>query len=181
MAKIDSLGGFHLEDPVRTGIGIHTGPLILGMMGTEKRMTPSVISDTVNTASRLEGLTKFFGAQIIVSEPALLQIEDPSQFEYRFLGKVTVKGKKDALKIYEILDGLSDDVRELKSFTKRGFEAGLQLYFQKDFSEAMARFREVLTVNPEDLAAEIYYQNSQQYMSEGVYENWEGALKMELK
>jgi len=110
-----------------------------------------------------------------------LQIEDPSQFEYRFLGKVTVKGKKDALKIYEILDGLSDDVRELKSFTKRGFEAGLQLYFQKDFSEAMARFREVLTVNPEDLAAEIYYQNSQQYMSEGVYENWEGALKMELK
>ncbi|MGB5404874.1 MAG: adenylate/guanylate cyclase domain-containing protein [Robiginitalea sp.] len=181
MAQIENLGGFQLESPVQTGIGIHTGPLILGMMGTEKRMTPSVISDTVNTASRLEGLTKFFGAQIIISEPALIQIEDLSSFEYRFLGKVTVKGKQDALKIYEILDGLPDKVRELKIFSKRGFEAGLELYFQKDFSEAMARFREVLNVNPDDLAAKIYYQNSQQYRNDGVYENWEGALKMELK
>jgi class 3 adenylate cyclase len=181
MAQIDNLGGYHLEDPVQTGIGIHSGPLILGMMGTEKRMTPSVISDTVNTASRLEGLTKFFGAQIIVSEPALIQIEDLSPFEYRFLGKVTVKGKQDALKIYEILDGLPEELRELKVFTKRGFEAGLELYFQKDFPEAMIRFREVLNVNPDDLAAKIYYQNSQQYRTEGVYEDWEGALKMELK
>jgi CBS-domain-containing membrane protein len=55
------------------------------------------------------------------------------------------------------------------------------LYFQKDFSEAMARFNEVLSVNPDDLAARIYFQNSQQYRNDGVYESWEGALKMELK
>ncbi|MCO5723275.1 adenylate/guanylate cyclase domain-containing protein [Robiginitalea marina] len=181
MSEVRTLGGFELKAPIQTGIGIHTGPLILGMMGTDRRLTPSVISDTVNTASRLEGLTKFFGAQIIVSEPALMQITDLSQFEYRFLGKVTVKGKQDALKIYEIMDGLPEAVRELKTFTKRGFEAGLELYFKKDFSEAMARFNEVLSVNPDDLASRIYFQNSQQYMNDGVYESWEGALKMELK
>ncbi len=181
MAKIRSLGGFALEQPVRTGIGIHSGPLILGMMGTEMRMTPSVISDTVNTASRLEGLTKFFGAQIIVSEPALLQMEDQELFTCRFLGKVTVKGKHDALRIYEVLNGLDAGEFELKARTKRTFEAGLQWYFEKDFSEALARFEEVLRIHPEDAAARIYQQNSMQYMEDGVNENWEGALKMELK
>ena len=66
-----------------------------------------------------------------------MQIKDLSEFEYRFLGKVTVKGRKDALKIYEILDGLPDESREKKSSSKRAFEAGLELYFLKDFSEAM--------------------------------------------
>ena len=181
IADIKQLGGFQMTEPLRTGIGIHSGPLILGMMGTEKRMTPSVISDTVNTASRIEGLTKFFGAQIIVSGPSLSKIEDPHQFDFRFLGKVTVKGKIDSLNIYEILDGLPEAVRAMKVGTRADFEAGLNFYFERKFYEAKACFESVLEVNPDDLAARIYVRNSEEYYGAGVAEEWAGALKMELK
>jgi class 3 adenylate cyclase len=181
IAGITDLGGYSLEQPLRNGIGIHSGPLILGMMGTERRMSPGVISDTVNTASRIEGLTKFFGAEIIISDPTLKKIANISEFDIRFLGKVQVKGKHVAHKIYEVLDGLQAKERVLKVSTREDFESGLVCYFNREFEKAMHYFENVLKVNNADLGAKIYRQNSQQYFAEGVTDGWEGALKMELK
>ncbi len=181
ISGIRNLGGFLLDNALETGIGIHTGTVILGMMGTAQRMAPGVISDTVNTASRLEGLTKFFGAQIIVSEPVLDRMQDTSEFSFRFLGKVTVKGRKNSLKIYEILDGLPEEIRELKLASRNYFESGLESYFSKDFVHAIVCFNAVLELNPKDLAAQLYLRNSEEYLKEGVLEHWEGALKMEFK
>ncbi len=181
ISGVTQLGGHNLKNPLENGIGIHSGPLILGMIGTEQRMSPGVISDTVNTASRIEGLTKFFGAQIIVSEPSLNQIKDTSQFDFRFLGKVQVKGKQDVISIYEIFDGLSTNQKEIKSVTREDFESSLNAYFDKKFEHAMVHFQKVLSKNPNDLAAQIYYKNSEYYFNKGVPENWKGALKMEIK
>ena len=80
--------------PIRVGMGLHTGPLIMGIIGDRMRADAATISDTVNTASRMEGLTKFYGAKLLVSETTLQKLNDPSQFNYRNLGKVQVKGKK---------------------------------------------------------------------------------------
>lgn len=181
ISGVTQLGEHKLKDPLENGIGIHSGPLILGMLGTEERMSPGVISDTVNTASRIEGLTKFFGAQIIVSGPSLNKIKDTSQFDFRFLGKVQVKGKQGVLRIYEIFDGLSTNQKEIKSATREDFENGLNSYFDKDFEQAMIHFRKVLSKNPSDLAAQIYYKNSAYDLKNGVPEDWKGALKMEIK
>jgi hypothetical protein len=151
------------------------------MMGTKQRMSTGVISDTVNTASRIEGLTKFFGAQIIISESSLFQIEDTKQFTYRSLGKVQVKGKQDVLRIYEIFDGLAADQKNLKTITREDFECGLDRYFEKDFKQAVEFFQQVIFKNPEDRAAHIYNSNAEQYLKEGVAEDWKGELKMEIK
>ncbi len=92
------------RQPIHVGIGLNTGQLMLGVIGDEKRYDTSVISDAVNTASRMEGLTKTFGCQVIVSERTLMEINsemsgrDPIDGQYRYLGKVKVKGKDRVLK-----------------------------------------------------------------------------------
>jgi class 3 adenylate cyclase len=90
--------------PVRFGIGIHTGPLMLGTIGENRRMDSTVISDTVNVASRLEGLTKKFGADILVSKEAIEAL--PAGYGHRFeaLGSETVKGKTKSIEVYRLAE-----------------------------------------------------------------------------
>ena len=90
--------------PIRMGIGMHTGPLIMGITGDQKRMDAATISDTVNTASRIESLNKKYATSIILSQETLDHIEDPGQFEIKHLDKVQVKGKKAPVSVYECAD-----------------------------------------------------------------------------
>lgn len=90
---------------IRFGIGIHSGPLMLGTIGENNRMDSTVISDTVNAASRIEGLNKKFGTDILFSGDALRSLAEPGRFEARFAGEETVKGKARAVKVYELVRG----------------------------------------------------------------------------
>jgi len=89
--------------PIRFGIGIHTGPLMLGTIGENNRMDSTVISDTVNAASRLEGLTKKYSTDILVSGETLRSLIGPSDFKTRFLAEETVKGKAKAVQVHEFI------------------------------------------------------------------------------
>jgi two-component system sensor histidine kinase ChiS len=93
------------RSPIRVGMGMHTGSLIMGIIGDHRRTEAATISDTVNTASRMEGLTKYFNASILLSEYSLAAIADPAQFSLRYLGLVKVKGKKTPIEVYECFDG----------------------------------------------------------------------------
>jgi class 3 adenylate cyclase len=94
--------------PIRFGIGIHAGPLMLGTIGENDRMDSTVISDSVNTASRLEGLTKKFAKDILVSGQTLDALTRPGDYETRYLGEEQVKGRATAVKAFELVGRAAD-------------------------------------------------------------------------
>ncbi len=169
------------EPAIRINVGLHTGSLMLGTIGDETRMDGTVISDAVNLASRLEGLTKKYGASILVSEDTLNGIKNPKKYRHRFLGKVQVKGKNKPVAIYEVYEGDPEDIIALKKKTKVDFEAGLTCYFNREFDQALVAFKKVLKVNPDDMTANRYLENSAQFVVQGVPEDWQGVEMMDSK
>ena len=188
---------------LKTGMGLNTGNLMLGVIGDEHRYESTVISDAVNTASRMEGLTKAFGAAIILSERTMAGLEGnfplPSKFRvgnklrgdgksprnrdfaYRYLGKVKVKGKDKAIKIYDLYEGETVAIRELKAQTKMQFKTGIDHYFSREFGKAAECFKQVLLVNEGDKAAQYYLDKSVGYIVDGVAEDWSGVEEMVMK
>ncbi len=167
--------------PLSVGIGLHTGPLIMGIIGDTKRNDPAVISDTVNSAARVEGMTKHFGANIIVSGDSLELMTDPSGFNFRYLGKVRVKGKQKALEIYECIDGDSIESISLKLETKTHYDQGIELFFDSQFNEASTAFEWVLYKNPGDSVAHYFNDQSKKYAILGAPEDWKSGTVMHEK
>ena len=91
------------------GPSLHSGPLVMGIFGDKERNDPATISDAVNIASRMEGLTTLFGAKILVTKATMDRLENEHDFEYRYLGKVRTKGKREDIEIFEILNGESEE------------------------------------------------------------------------
>lgn len=168
-------------DKIDMGVGIHTGTLMLGTIGEQGRMDVTVISDAVNLASRLESLTKAFGTSILVSNSSL---ENVSKFRQRHLGKVKVKGKNQSILLYEICEGLPEEIIVEKLSAAPELQKGLNLYNQKKFREAKEIFEKLFTQYPRDKVLNIYRTSCENFMKyapeyfEKSSEPWSGALSL---
>lgn len=167
--------------PLSVGMGLHTGPLIMGIIGDVNRNDPAVIADTVNSAARVEGVTKYYGANIIISESSLKSMKDSSGFNFRYLGKVKVKGKQKAIGIYECIDGDSVDTISLKLKTLADYNNGVSLFFNHQFTEAAKAFKKVLTKNPNDQVTLYFHKQAKNYAKSGAPKNWESVTVMDQK
>jgi len=162
-------------DPISVGIGLHRADLMLGIIGSEDRLQGAVVADAVNLASRIEGLNKMYGSYVSLSDETFLALKDSSRFRHRFIDKIRVKGREDAVAVYEVFEGDPEAIAALKEQTKAEFENGLELYYGKRFSEASVHFNQVLEEHPGDLAARIYLKRCANYMVNGVPPEWTGV------
>lgn len=167
-------------EPIKAGIGMHTGSLIMGITGDNFRMDAATISDTVNTASRLESLTKHYIADILLSDASLLQI-DKSRVHLRYLGLVQLKGKQEPIHVYECFSGNHSSDIAGKEKTLSLFNEAIGHYLTSDFENSVRAFELVTELNPGDHTAKFFLSSATKYLSKGVPENWNGAIEMLIK
>jgi hypothetical protein len=153
----------------------------MGIIGDVNRNEPATISDTVNTASRIEGLTKLYGARILISDDSLETIQHQEKYHFRHLGKVQVKGKSEAVGVFECFDGDAEEIIEKKIRTLSNFEEGLERFLSREFPSATALFDQVLKMDPEDQVARYFINKSAKYTIEGVPDDWTGLEKLNIK
>ncbi len=181
---VDELNASHVlktNIPIRIGVGMHTGPLIMGITGDHERLDATTIADTVNTASRLEGLTKHYKVNILLSESCVHHLADTKEFHLRHLGQVQLKGKQEATRIYECFNGVGENEIQKKLIALPIFKQGMDDYFNKLFSEASRKFFQVLEIDPEDRTAKIFLEKTGRHIDVGIPENWTGVEEMHSK
>ncbi len=167
-------------NPIKVGIGVHTGHMMVGMVGEKARMQGDAFSDNVNLTARLEGLTKYYGVAFLISGDTYKAI-DTSQYHIRFLDNVAVKGKELPIKIYEVFDADPEELFEKKQQILPDFKEAQRLYFGRQFEQALPLFQKVLEVIPGDLTTELYVERCETLVKEGIPENWDGVRKMDKK
>ncbi len=175
LSEINAVRKSQGDLPIEIGIGLHSGSLMLGIVGESERAQGDIFSDAVNLANRIEGLSKLYGASLVVSEETLSRLPADNTYHQRFLGKVQVKGKNEHVAVFEIYDGDPDYMIDLKLDTKDDFEEGLDCYFAREFTTASVCFKKVIDTNPDDKTADLYLRRSAQFMIQGVPDHWEGV------
>jgi class 3 adenylate cyclase len=162
------------RSPIHVGIGIHIGHMLVGIVGEAQRIEGDALSDNVNVTSRLEGLTKYYGASLLISEDVIRRLRDPSQFQMRFVDCAIVKGRSEPITVYEVLNVEPDASQDLKQQTMLAFEKGVTAYRNGDLAEACKWLEQVLAHNPQDNIANLYLRRIELLSQQGLPEVWKG-------
>lgn len=171
-----AMGGEH---PIDIRLGISTGEVIAGNIGSPRRMDYTVIGHTVNVASRVEGANSYYGSQILITDATEERLK--KHFLMRELDFVRVKGSRTPVAIYEILEGR--DEREYPGAENMvdTFETGLHRYRERRWADAANAFRQALTIWPGDRPSSLFLSRCELYLKTPPGDDWDGVWTMTAK
>ncbi|MGK5093819.1 adenylate/guanylate cyclase domain-containing protein [Deltaproteobacteria bacterium TL4] len=167
--------------PVSVGIGVHIDSATIGTVGTEYRMDSTVLGDAINLASRLEGLTKIYQCHTIISAQTFDLLEDTSGILYRELDIVNVKGKSKPVRIIDIFNSGSEEIRDLKLKSLNDFQEGVTRFRNREWEESSKLFEQCLRIFPADITAKMYIKRADLYKSAPPPSDWNGVNQIDTK
>jgi adenylate cyclase len=158
------------ELPTRFGLAM--GPVVVGNVGSPARLVYTAVGDTINLASRLEGLNRFFGTWVLVSEEVRRSAGD--RFMWRQLDRVRAKGKREPIELYELLGRSGEVTREALGFAAQ-YEEALRLYRQRRFQDAIDALEQLTGEFPEDLSVSRLLELARQFETRPPGTDWDGV------
>lgn len=166
---------------IKIGTGLHRGSLMLGTIGAEDQMQTTVIADAVNLASRIEGMTKTFGVNLLLSGSVVDNLPADHKFRLRPLGAVRAKGKSEAVEIYECYDNDPHELAEFKDKAQPQFAAGMAEYRKGMLLTAGRIFSRIAEICPEDTVAAYFRDRCTLSVVRERAGPWDGAEHLEVK
>ena len=161
-----------------TRIGINTGDMVVGNMGTARKMDYTIMGNSVNLAARLEGVNKQYGTWILTSDATIGECDD--EFTARKLDRVRVVGIQEPVRLYELIDEKGNTPKDMVESVEI-FHQGLDSFEEREWEQAADRFREVLKIFPEDPPAKLYLRRCEEYLQKAPPASWDGVFNLQSK